>query len=442
LGVFSARGEEVTVLKGGSLRIPVDAGVRKITVANPSIIDARPADDGRAVLVGGLAEGATDLRIERVQGPELLYRVSVRADLQRMAEEIKELLSDVEGLEVKVVANKVVLKGDIVTKKGYDRVQQVAVGYMGAVMNMTEFDQTPMDVMVEKAIVGDIGADTVKARVMNDTVILEGVVYSEAEAARAMQMAKLRMPKVVNLLRVQQVMIETDVQFIQVNFDTGSNIGFNVLDSISVTASGGYTGGAKGAPSLGYGLSGTGKAKIQALLDNGDGKILAQPHLSTESGGEGSFQSGGSIYFEVAGNVGGTLQKVEYGIILTVKPTMQGKDHILNEVSIEVSLPSAKQQGAFSLDKFETKSKVLCKVGESVILSGLVQALASRFKEKTPLLGDIPLLSIFFSNKTTSKNNKELVLMITPTPVFPETAPAHPASEQTKRLLQQTDVRK
>src|SRR5262249_22106309 len=161
-------------------------------------------------LVSGLSEGATDIRIERLQGGELVQRISVRADLQRVAEEIKELLSDVEGLEVKVLANKVVLKGDIVTKKGYDRVRQVASAYSGAVMNMTEFDQTAIESLVEKAIVNDIGADTVHARVMKDTVILEGVLYSEADVLRAVQLAKLRMPNVVNLLQVQNVMVETD----------------------------------------------------------------------------------------------------------------------------------------------------------------------------------------------------------------------------------------
>jgi pilus assembly protein CpaC len=438
LASFFARGEDAVVLKGSSTQIAVPEGIRKISIANPALVEARPAEDGRSLTVNGLNEGTTEVRVDRLQGSELVYKVTVRADLQRVADEIKELLTDIEGLEVKVAANKVVLKGDIVTKKGYDRVRQVANAYSGAVMNLTEFDQTAIESLVEKAIVGDIGSDTVRARVMKDTVVLEGVLYSEADVARAVQLAKLRMPTVVNLLRVQNVMVETDVQFVQVTTDNTGEFGHNVLDSLQVNAAAGLTGGGTGKPTLNYGINGSANAALKALVGNGVAKVLAQPHLSTESGGEGRFQSGGEIFFSVAGNVGGTLEKVNFGVILTVKPSMQGQDRILNEVTVEVSVPSARQQGTFALDKFETRSKVVCKVGESIVISGLVQTLASRFKDKTPLLGDIPLLNTFFSHKTSSRENKELVVLITPTPVFPQATTARRTSDQTSELLQET----
>jgi pilus assembly protein CpaC len=441
-GLAAPHGEETTVLKGTSTQISVPEGVRKISVTNPAFLEARPAEDGKAVMINGLNEGTTEVRIERMQGGELVYKVSVRADLQRVAEEIKELLSDIEGLEVKVAANKVVLKGDIVTKKGFDRVRQVSNAYSGAVMNLTEFDQTAIESLVEKAIIGDIGSDTVRAKVMKDTVILEGVLYSEADVARALQLAKLRMPNVVNLLRVQSVMVETDVQFVQVTYDNTGEFGHNVLDSLQISGTAGLQGGRTGIPSLNYGINASGSAALKALVGSGTAKVLAQPHLSTESGGEGRFQSGGEIFFSVAGNVGGTLEKVNFGVILTVKPSMQGQDSILNEVSVEVSVPSARQQGSFALDKFETKSKVVCKVGESIIMSGLVQTLASRFKDKTPLLGDIPLLNAFFSHKTSSRENKELVVLITPRPVFPQATAARRISEQTQELLLETGTLK
>ena len=34
---------------------------------------ARPQEDGKAALVLGLAEGTSELRIERLQGPDLVY---------------------------------------------------------------------------------------------------------------------------------------------------------------------------------------------------------------------------------------------------------------------------------------------------------------------------------------------------------------------------------
>ena len=107
----------------------------------------------------------------------------------------------------------------------------------------------------------------------------------------------------------------------------------------------------------------------------------------------------------------------------------------LNEVTIEVSQPVATSQGVFALDKFTTTSTEMCKVGESMVLSGLVQEISNHFKNKTPLLGDIPLLSLFFSEKTADKTKQELVVLVTPTPVFPQVDSGPSFGEQRKELL-------
>ena len=108
----------------------------------------------------------------------------------------------------------------------------------------------------------------------------------------------------------------------------------------------------------------------------------------------------------------------------------------MNEVTIEVSVPTSSSKGAFSLDKFETTSLAMCKVGESILISGLTQTLENRFKEKTPLLGSIPVLNLFFSESRKGSQNKELVVMLTPKPVFPRVSEAKPLSEDRLPLMQ------
>ncbi len=145
---------------------------------------------------------------------------------------------------------------------------------------------------------------------------------------------------------------------------------------------------------------------------------------------------GGEFGIPVSGNVGGTLEKVQFGVILKVKPTLQGRDTIVNVVSVEVSMPVAAGRNAYSLDKSETQTTVMSKVGETVVLSGLVQTLGNHAKEKTPLLGDVPLLNLFFSEKSSSKTKKEVVVMLTPRPVFPQVSSAQPLGEERKKLLE------
>jgi type II secretory pathway component GspD/PulD (secretin) len=142
----------------------------------------------------------------------------------------------------------------------------------------------------------------------------------------------------------------------------------------------------------------------------------------------------------VQGSLGAAnLQSVDYGVILKVKPTLQGRDRVQNEVSIEVSLPTAVAGSTFAVQKYNTVCTSVCKVGESMVVSGLTQKLANYNSSKTPLLGDVPILNLFFSNKTSDKQRNEYVIIVTPQPIFPTAATGLPFGEQHKDMLQNKD---
>jgi pilus assembly protein CpaC len=434
-GTLAAQAEDVTVIKGASTKIAVSDGIKRIVIGNPAIIDAKPDEDARSAVVTGLTEGSSELRIERLQGTDLVYRVTVRADLQAMMDQIKELLSDVVGLEIKTVGNRIVFEGNIITQSNWEKIKKVEAAYAGAVLNMATFDQKAMAGDIRRAILNDlgtIGVDTVTVEVSGDTAILDGVVYSDADLARVMEKAKLRMPNVRSLLQVRQLMIETDVQFVEVDTSLGSDMGNNVLQNL--TLSGSYSGGNSAKPSLMASAQAT--ATINAVLNNANTKTINQIHISAVSGTEGHSKLGGTSYFPVAGNVGGSLVPVEYGVIVKVKPTMQGRDRILNEISVEVSAPVVSGTGPFTVTTFTTGTAAMCKVGESIILSGFAQALSSQTSNKTPVLGDIPLLNLFFGEKTKSRARKQLVLLLTPRLVVPETTTPPPLSDASRALLE------
>jgi len=429
-----AQADDLVILKGSSARVAAD-GIQKVTVANPAIIDAKPAMDGQSVLVSGLSEGSSELRIQRLQGAELVTNVVVRSDVTQMLDQIKQLLSDVEGVNISVVGNKIVLQGNILTKSDYDKVAKVVGAYSSVILNMSTFDVSGMNKYVEQAILQDIGISTITAHVVADTVILEGTVYSQADLKRAEELARLRMPNVKNLITLQDVMIETDVQFISLDLDKGKNMGMNVLDTLSLGASAKGGTGNRGRLPVSFGIAGN--AKFVADLLNGNGKTVASPHLSTKNGETGSFQSGGTAYLNAPGAQGvGNLVAVDYGVILKVKPTLQGHDRVQNEVTIEVSMPVAAAGTTFSLQKYDTTCTAVCKVGESMVISGMTQTISSGSSSKTPLLGDVPILELFFSNKTSDKARHEFVIVVTPRPVFPTEATGTPLGEQHKQLLQ------
>ncbi|MEI6971473.1 MAG: pilus assembly protein N-terminal domain-containing protein [bacterium] len=426
-----ASAEQLLLEPDKTARLDVTGAIQKIMVSNQGVADARPSDDGKSVVVRALTAGKSEIRIVRTGEQDLVYDLTVRADLAQLAKDIELLLQGVEGLTVKVVGDRIVLDGNLIVKSDFDRVQQIAATYSGSILNLTKLDRTKLNDYVAAAIQKDIGLKTIRVQVSGDTATLEGIVFDAADATMAMEKAKQRCSKVVSLLRLEEVMIETDVYFVMIDTTDDTATGFNILKTLNAGASASVSDG-----TVSYSVSADLMARINILAGQGKAKFLATPHLSTKSGGSGRFHSGGEVFFEVSGTSGGSLEKVEHGVILTVKPVLRGQDRVVNEVTLQVSVPSKKTKGTFSIEKYETTSTTMSKVGESILISGLSQSLETQFGEKTPLLGDIPVLSAFFSEKSKTRTSRDIVVVITPRPVFPTDMGGEAFSKERQNLIE------
>jgi Flp pilus assembly secretin CpaC len=420
------RGEELTVCKGASANIAVSDGIRKIIVGNDNIIATGPQQDGKSALVLGLAEGSTELRIQRLKGPDLVYKVAVHPDSMGTIDQIREMLSDVAGLKIKSVGSKIVFEGKIRSQADLEMIKKVEAAYPGAIIDLTMFEQPDMPDMVRTSILHDLherGLDSVTVQLAGDCVILDGVVFSAGDLAQAVEMAKLRALNVKCLVRVQEVMIETDLQFVEVDQDAMSSFGQNLFDNniiLAPTASVGV-----GRPSLN--LAATATYKINAALIAANCKSIYQEHISGASGQEVAFKQGRTIY-------AGGLPPVPYGVIIKVKPTLQGKDGVMADLSVEVST-AVTGPGNVTTTEFRTGTSVMSKIGQTVVISGFAHALRTSDNDKSPFLDDIPLLNLLFSNKSKSKSHKEAVLLLTTRPSFPEVATGPAFSAQSKSIL-------
>ena len=423
---MGSRGDEFTVCKGSSTNIAVAAGIRKIIVGSNSIIASVPEQDGKAAVVVGLAVGSSDLRIEQLQGPDLVYKVAVRSDTLGTNDWIKELLSGVAGLKIKCVGNKAVLEGRIKSLADSDMIKKVEAAYPGAIIDLIMYEQPDMPEAVRTCILHDLherGLESVSVQTVGDTVILDGVVFSAGDLAQAVETAKLRALNVKSLVRVEEVMIETDLQFVEVDQDNLSSMGQNLFDNnivLQPTASVGV-----GRPSLN--LAATATYKINTALTAANCKSIYQEHISGASGQEVVFKQGRTIY--AAG-----LPVVPYGVIIKVKPTLLGRDGVMSDLSLEVST-AVSDPGRVTTTEFRTGTSVMSKVGQTVVISGFAQALRSSGNDKTPVLGDVPLLNLLFAGKSRSKSHKEAVLLLTTRPSYPETATGPAFSEQSKSIL-------
>jgi pilus assembly protein CpaC len=427
LVIPALRADDLTIIKGSSNRIAVAEGVRKVSVSNESVLSAKPQEDGKAAMVLGLAQGTSDLRIERLHGADLTYKVTVRSEVEGPLEQMQELLSDVPGLKIKAVGSKIAFEGKIQAQCDMEKIKKVETAYPGAVINLTSFDQPEWAEAIKTIIRKDLhemGVNTVSVEVAGDTAVLEGTVENDAEATNIVEKVKLRLPNVRNLLRVQQAMIETDLQFVEVDKDSGSSFGQNLFDN-NITISPSFSAANTGRPGLG--LTAAASYKINTALTSANCKSVYQEHISGASGQEVAFKQGGTLY--VPG-----LPPVPYGVIIKVKPTLLGNEGILSDVTVEIST-AAWAMGQVTTKEFKTTTSVMSRIGETVILSGFAQALGTTSSDKTPFLGDIPILNLLFANKSKSKPRKDAILLLTPHPAYPEPATSPAFSNQGKTVL-------
>lgn len=117
------------------------------------------------------------------------------------------------------------------------------------------------------------------------------------------------------------------------------------------------------------------------------------------------------------------------GVLLDVTPSIQGEDIILKinpsitrtkNTEVENEPNALKTPPNLSTNQLSSMVKV--KSGEKIILGGLISRICSKKEFKIPLLGDIPLLEYLFKYKWDSNNIEEMVIIISPKIIHPNTS--------------------
>nr|WP_199043409.1 type II and III secretion system protein family protein [Dyella sp. ASV24] len=167
-------------------------------------------------------------------------------------------------------------------------------------------------------------------------------------------------------------------------------------------------------------------ANIDLLQSDGMARVLAEPTLVALSGQSASFLSGGELPIPEPQGLGTTtIVYKPFGIGLTVTPTVLAPDRIALKVAPEASdldYTNAVVLNGISVPAITTRradTTVELGDGETFIIGGLVSQNISSQVDKIPLLGDIPILGSFFRDLKYSRQDKELVLIVTPHLVRP-----------------------
>lgn len=378
----------------GEIKILDVGAIDRIAVGKADVLSTSMLDNGQLLI---LAEGAgeTTIHIWYTDGAESDLKVQIfENDTNRIINELRTLLSDLRGVVIKEVGQKIFLTGTLNCYVGQE-------------------------------------------------------VCEESEAINTILSAY---PNVINLTRTRQEklpnilpsnkMISMDVKITEFNTNKLSNLGIDWSDVVAGPfaayaqnyigneAFNGTIGGDGLAPSISaagllnpasplgvLGIATEFTSVINLLVSTGDAIILAEPKLSARSGGNADFVAGGEIPVVTSGGLGTTnVEYKPFGILLNISPVVDDDNNIFATVSTEVSAVDqsiAEDPPGFLTRK--TSTEVSMHDGETLVMSGLVSRDINQTVNKFPILGDIPILGALFKSTDWQNRLTELVIFVTPT---------------------------
>jgi pilus assembly protein CpaC len=448
---FAQEGGNIS-LGVGTQKVMNIPGIQRIAVGDASIADVKTIGNNQVLIIGG-AEGKTTLLIWKSSGQRVSYTVSVRKqDPNEVIGEIKKLLGDIEGVSVRMVGDRIYLDGQAYTSQDAERIEQV-VGLYPNVKSFVKIAPNAKKLVAQNlnASFQKAGLKNVNANVVGATIFLEGSVESQQDLQKAELITKALGEKVENLLVVGiKRMILSEVQFVEIRRDGKDRYGIKYPTDITGSASALVTitkdlfpgtfseGGLRSNANAGASFS------VGFQMNDGYGRLLAQPKLVCASGEKAEFTAGGEVPIPLITNNQFTIEYKPYGVILKLRPTADRNGNIQTEIEAEVSeidqSVAVSLGGSASVPGFRTrkvKTNVTVRHGETIVLSGVFTHDEQKSVSKLPGLGNIPIIGELFKNRAFDSTKRELVIFVTPRIVNPDSDKIRTIIEDVKSRYKQ-----
>ncbi len=445
------------------------AGEKFISTGNPQVVVVQVisvAGSRKQLVFKPLKSGETTVAIRDEEGSlKLIFRVIVSgSNLEERVGEIKALLQDIDGIEIKIVGQKVVIDGEVLVPNDYSRMLAVIQdkAYADLIINLTSLSTVGLQYMA-KRIQEDVQtfAPNVKTRVVNGVIFLEGTVDDAGHKTRAEEVTKLYLPEVklqpqllvrdgsavanvqrspfVNFIVVnpappkkQDKLVRVTVHFVELSKDYNKVFGFKwepgftAAPEISVgqpAASADGTTVASSGASFSATLSNL-FPRLQSAQSAGYARVLKTGTLLTRSGQPANLTEQTEFPITViSGNGQATSSSKPVGLSVAVTPQILGQsediqlDLKLNQTNLVGRAPSA---GAAPITAAHTvDTKLYVKNNESAAVVGVTSGeVLTQFNRDDPSTGSfsegtLPLFSLLRSKQYVKKRS-QFVIFVTP----------------------------
>ena len=440
----------------------------ELRAGNVRIVNVVPSSVGKArqLVFVPLEEGETSVTVRDKTGKvRIIFDVFVaKLNLVRYLERLRDKLKEVEGINVNIEDQKVVIRGEVLSPQDYGIIinELADKAYGDSVLNKVVMSAVTLNALAQK-IQQDITvfAPTVKTSVLNGKIILEGTVENEGNRQRALRRAEWYLPAVrvsdpilgsVNIEKNEKPLpiIQSDivvnapppkrdsklvrisVYFVELSKDFLKSFGFKwqpgfTADpsiSIGTTATGGA--GTSTSSSGGFTFAGTLSSLFPALNSAPSsaayGRILRSENIvvkSTEAGHVDDLENIPTLVLGPNGTTGaGQPQPVGFSSDIT--PTIiQNSDVDLSIKMTQTDLVGSDPKGQSITAKHSVSTRLYLKSGEIAAVASMNdQDNTTTFNRDDPTagaaqVGSKPLFTLQRS-KSTNKKRSQFVVFVSP----------------------------
>jgi len=386
-------GEFVVPLNKSQI-LKLDVPFADLLVGNAEIADVLALTD-RSIYVLGKSLGSTSLTIYgRNRSLIAVVDLVVSHDIDGLKARLFELMPE-ENIEVRPINTGIVLSG---TLSGAVRMERALT--------------------VAEQFVGGAGQVTNLMGVMGSQQVMLSVRFTEINRS------------VSKRLGISNAFSGGDFGFISGSPTSTAGSGFDIdLDDPDVTTTfvGEISGFASGAGAIE--IAGATLSSVFDMLETkGLLKTLAEPNLVALNGDTASFLAGGEFPIEVdAGDGVTTVEFKEFGVAMSFTPTVLDDGLMSLAINVERSaidptFLEARAEGGDQTPALivrRASTTVELRDGQSFAIAGLLQNDFVDAIESMPWLADVPILGTLFRSTQYSKEETELVILVSPRLVQP-----------------------
>ena len=423
-----------------------------IKIANENLVSYQLAPQKKQVLLTGVKAGDTTLTIRDLAGDiKARYLLKVTAsDQSKVVVQLKELLGDVEGLQIGIKGDSVYVGGQIVVPSDIGRVVVILEKYPDVLRLVELSPQTQL--VIAKKMQEEMQKSSLKdvtVRVVNGSFWIEGIVNSQDESVKAEQIAKAYLPDQIqnlarrtdavqstkkppfeNLLTINSKpkpeplskLFKITAQFVELTKTYDKTFGFSWTPTI-----GNGGGSIQVGKTAGGGVSTSSQGTLAATISNlfpklnsaksaGHARIIQSGVIMVKDNVQGALNKSTTIPYAIGtgDNLKSASAKATFD--LKIRPNMLQEEKINLKITLKVQSTSGDQL-PIELDN-TVDTEIIVKSQESAVIGGVVSSKNTTDFDKDPPVQETiengsPLFS-FLKSKKYSTNRTQFVMFVTP----------------------------